>query len=126
MLVPILAFTTNELNRKNFQQQHEPYINIGGRQFVLPNDIIFFEGDVNYSRAHFINGKKMTVATTLKICEERFRPFNFFRVHKGFLVNMGYIKKFCEIENCLQMTEDQLITISRRKVIVVKNKISIK
>ncbi len=115
MLVPILAFTTNELNRTNFQIVPETYINIGGRQFVLPHDIIFFEGDANYSTAHFINGKKMKVATTLKICEERFSPFNFFRVHKGFLVNMAFIIGYNELENTVQLTDKKQITISRRR-----------
>jgi DNA-binding LytR/AlgR family response regulator len=96
------------------------YVAIGGRQRANPADILLLEADINYTIIHFLSGEKIIVATTLKKLEKRFESFNFFRPHKSCMVNMKCIKFFSKATNSLQMTDNQSIMVSRRKVSELK------
>lgn len=50
------------------------------------------EGSINYSIAHFEDGTKKMVATTLKDLEPRLRAFGFFRTHKSYIVNLRFVQ----------------------------------
>ncbi|MCR9063902.1 MAG: LytTR family transcriptional regulator [Cytophagales bacterium] len=88
-------------------------INVGGRRAVKPGNVILFEGDANYSHVHLKNGSKITVATTLKRLEERFRPFNFYRSHKKYLINIREVQ-CCENYE-VELKNNHLALVSRRK-----------
>lgn len=92
------------------------YIPVGARQEALPSEILFFEADVNYTTIHFINGKKICVAITIKSFEERFKSFNFCRVHKTYLVNMAFASCLSMPENSLLLTNKLEISVSRRRL----------
>jgi DNA-binding LytR/AlgR family response regulator len=127
MLAPNTPLTTKSLKQYSKQifntMEKNPYLHIGGWLKVPPAEILFFEADINYTTIHFANGKKQMVATTLKAFEERFKPYNFFRVHKTYLVNMACIKHFCEHENTVQLSDNKHINISRRRLTDFKMKI---
>jgi DNA-binding LytR/AlgR family response regulator len=99
------------------------HIAIGARQEAQPNEILLFEADINYTTVHFANGRKLMVATTLKQIESRFKYNNFFRTHKGFLVNMGYVDHICEYENKLFLKNNQEVIVSRRRMFEVRNEL---
>lgn len=89
-------------------------IKIGGRKAVHPENVILLEGDSNYSHVHLKNGAVLTVATTLKILEERFKGGNFYRAHKKYLLNIK------EVKNCINYTvklknKKEAIVSRRRK-----------
>jgi DNA-binding LytR/AlgR family response regulator len=91
-------------------------IHIGGRQEVNPEDVALLQADINYTVLYFRDGNKRIVATTLKTLESRFKPFNFYRTHKSFLVNIDYVKCYLKPHNQVQMSDDKKILVSRRKV----------
>lgn len=88
-------------------------IHIGGRRNVVPSNVILFEGDCNYSHVHFKNGDKITVATTLKSLEERFVPFNFYRSHKKYLVNIKEVASYKTFQ--VSLSNNKTVLVSRRK-----------
>lgn len=88
-------------------------IHIGGRRKVIPKNVVLFEGDVNYSHVHFKNGAKITVATTLKSLEERFVPFNFYRSHKKYLVNIKEVASYTTFQ--VSLSNNKTVLVSRRK-----------
>ena len=90
-------------------------IHIGGRQRVNPQEVVMLQADVNYTVLFFANGKKAIVATTLKSLEPRFLPFDFFRTHKSYLVNLKCVQNFSEVTNILQMVDNHVVTVSRRR-----------
>lgn len=102
------------------------YIPIGARQEALPSEILFFEADVNYITVHFVNGKKMIVAKTIKQFEELFKNYNFFRIHKTFLVNMAFADCLSELESSLRLTNKYEITVSRRRLVDVRKILQLK
>jgi DNA-binding LytR/AlgR family response regulator len=103
-------------SNKNNSAMNDNKIPIGGRKQVKPHEIMMLQADVNYTVIHFLNGKKAIVATTLKELESRFEPFNFFRTHKSFMVNLDCIKHFLKPKNQLQMIDNKTIMISRRRM----------
>ena len=99
-------------------------IHIGGGQRVNPEEVILLQANVNYTVLFFTNGKKAVVATTLKLLESLFLPFDFFRTHKSYLVNLKCIQTFSEATNTIQMTDNHTVTVSRRKRLKLKEELS--
>ena len=89
---------------------------IGSHLKVLPADIVAFMGLVNYSEVYLANGKKIIVATHLKILESRFFPHGFFRVHKSMIINTEYLlDKNPSTPSGLKLKNNLPVMASRRK-----------
>ena len=89
-------------------------IAIGGRRKVLPNEVILFEAEINYTRLHLLNGQFLVVATTLKKLEKSFSSFSFiYRTHKGFMVNLNYVQSL--ESNVVTLKDNRKILVSRRR-----------
>jgi two-component system LytT family response regulator len=85
-------------------------------QFMLPDEIIRCESDSNYTHVFLANGKKLTMAKTLKEVEENINGSPFFRIHQSHLVNMNHISKYMKGDNAYVIMKDGTqIGISRNK-----------
>jgi two-component system, LytTR family, response regulator len=85
-------------------------------QFVLPDEIIRCESDSNYTHVFLANGKKITMAKTLKEVEENIGGSPFFRIHQSHLVNVNHISKYIKGDNAYVVMKDGTqIGISRNK-----------
>ncbi len=85
-------------------------------QLMLPDEIIRCESDSNYTHVFLANGKKITMAKTLKEVEENINGSPFFRVHQSHLVNMNHISKYIKGDNAyVIMNDGTQISISRNK-----------
>lgn len=91
------------------------YIHIGGYQEINPNEVIMLQADINYTILHFANGQKTIVATPLKTLESRLVPYDFYRTHKSYLINLKCVRRFLEASNTVQMTHNHKVVVSRRK-----------
>jgi len=85
------VFRAHQLDH-NDEQLVLPYKD--GFRVVNCREIIRFEGERNYSRAHFLNGDKLLVAKTLKEFENFLSSCNFFRVHQSNIINMNCVKGY--------------------------------
>ncbi len=88
-------------------------IPIGGRLMVCPDQVVMLQADANYSIVFLADGTQRFVATTLKILENRLKPFQFVRMNRRYLINKNFIVE--ELENALKLTNQQTIKFSRRK-----------
>ena len=87
-----------------------------GVHFITVNDIIKVEAESNYSVFYFVNKRKLTVSKTLKQVEEALENYNFFRPHKSFIINLGFIKTYIRGEGgIIVMTDDTEVEMSRNK-----------
>jgi len=85
-------------------------------QFVLPDEILRCESDSNYTHIFLANGKKVTLAKTLKEIEENINGRPFFRIHQSHLVNINHISKYIKGDNAYVIMKDSTqIGISRNK-----------
>lgn len=88
---------------------------IGGRTAVNPEKVVLLVASVNYTIIYLSDGKKTIVATPLKALEARFQPFDFYRTHKSFMVNLAYIKTYLPTHSKIEMIDNQKVLVSRRK-----------
>ncbi len=83
-------------------------------------DIVYFQGERNYTYVVTRNKRRILIAKTLKEFEAQLSPQTFFRCHKSFLVNGIHIQKQKE-GNVLELSGQNEVTISRRKKSEFKN-----
>jgi two-component system LytT family response regulator len=85
-------------------------------QFMQPDEIIRCESESNYTHIFLANGKKLTLAKTLKEVEENINGSPFFRIHQSHLVNMNHISKYMKGDNAYVVMKDgSQIGVSRNK-----------
>ena len=87
-----------------------------GMQFFHTDEILRCESESNYTHISLTNGKRITIAKTLKEVEESLRGVDFYRIHQSHLVNMNHISKVVKGEGgYVVMKDGTTITISRNK-----------
>ncbi len=91
----------------------EPSIHIGAYTSVSPADIIFCEGDRNYTHVHFARRPMLTLSITMRILHERLGEANFLRVSRSALVNKAAIAQFDKEEVVLR--NGLVLPIARRR-----------
>ncbi len=93
---------------------------IGIRTKLYSNDILFFEGDVNYARIHFKSGKQRVIARTLLYIQSKIEPEIFIRINRKYLVNRKFI---VEIKQGFVVLSDKtVLPISRRRKECIEDK----
>ena len=65
-----------------------------GFEFVHKDDIMYLQGESNYSWAFIENGKKYLIAKTLKELSSMIPFSQFYRVHKSYFVNLNHAIKY--------------------------------
>jgi len=65
-----------------------------GLLFVGVSDIVYCQGQGNYTEIFLVNGQKITSSNTLKSYEDMLAGRDFFRAHKSFLINLQHIEMY--------------------------------
>ncbi len=87
-----------------------------GLIFVEINDILFFEAARAYSHVFLVDGSKITVSKPMRVFEDILNNRNFFfRLHRSFLVNLNYIKKYHRGESIITMDNNTQIVVARER-----------
>lgn len=86
-----------------------------GRPLYL-EQIIWVQGDGNYSRIHYKDGKTYLVSQTLKWFEERFKSF--IRIHKSGLINPNHLSELHKESRqfTVLLSNGVELNVSRRRV----------
>lgn len=85
-------------------------------EFVDPEDIIVCASESNYTLIYLSDGRKKLISRTLKDFENLLMPYNFFRPHHSFLVNLNHVKEYIRADGGhLNMSNNKKIPISRSK-----------
>ena len=82
--------------------------------FYDPVEILYCEGESNYTRFTFTKHKKLLVSKTLREYEDILSGYGFLRIHKSFLVNSKFVSKI-DKEGALVMTDGKEFPISKRR-----------
>jgi len=87
-----------------------------GYLFVIVNDIVRCQSDVNYTYVFMKNGEKHLVSKTLKDFESLLPRKKFFRIHKSHIINVSYIKKYTKGDGgTVTLLDGAELDVSRRK-----------
>ena len=88
---------------------------------VLINNVILIKGNINYSIFHMNNGQEKLVSHTIKFFENHLETHGFLRIHRGYMVNPNYVKKYNPEEESITMTNGFIADISRRRKHILKD-----
>lgn len=84
--------------------------------YLLPEDIVYFESDNNYTTIFTLKGQKILLSKTIKIIESELVEFNnFIRVHRSYIVNADYINKYNSSDSTLKLNTGISVDVSDRK-----------
>jgi two-component system LytT family response regulator len=88
-----------------------------GQEYVTPEEIIRCQADVNYTHIFLRDGRKLTVAKTLKEYESILTVHGFFRVHNSHLINLREVKFYNKGKGGFLILKDgsEVEVASRRK-----------
>ena len=104
----------DELEQNNVKRIALPTFE--GLEFIHLKDILYCESDGAYSIIHFTNDQNMLISKPLRYLEEILCDYNFFRVHKSFIVNLEYAVKYTRgAGGSLTMKNGDEIRVSRSK-----------
>jgi len=86
-----------------------------GFDVVKASDILYCQADSNYTFVYLQNEPNLCVSKTLSDIEHML-PAHFFRIHKSYLINTNYIKKYLKTDGgSVMMQNGDILDISRRK-----------
>ena len=87
-----------------------------GLLFVNVSDIIYCESNGPYTKFIFKHAEKIVTSRHLKEYEELLSAYDFFRIHKSFLVNLQEIKKYIRGEGGhLIMSNGAALNVSKQR-----------
>lgn len=86
------------------------------RNLQVPlTDILFLQGDENYTYFFCKNRKQQVRSRTLKFFETTLHDQGFYRVHRSFLINLAHIKEVDLANDTVTLSNNTSVKISRRK-----------
>lgn len=94
-----------------------------GPYFIPTDDILFAEGQNNYTHFHLSRQRKLVASKTLLEFENLLSDHGFLRVHKSFLVNLKYVERYLNKNGTLLLTDGSEVEVSRRKKDEVLNRL---
>ncbi len=96
-----------------------------GLIFVKLSNIVYCEGQNNYTVFHIADGRKVMVSKTLKEYENLLVEHSFFRIHKSYLINLSEIKEYIRGDGgYVIMNNNASLDVSKRKKESFLHKIS--
>jgi two-component system LytT family response regulator len=97
-----------------------PFAIQSGIEFIDPMQIMYVEGDSNYSKLHFQDETKLMVSKTLSHIENTLQEYSFLRIHKSYLINLSYIKRYNKVDGgYVELINGKQLSVSRSKRIIL-------
>ncbi len=88
---------------------------MNGFSLVKVKDIIRCEGERNYSRIFFKDGKSVLVSRTLLEFDNLLAPLGFFRIHRSHLVSLKHISRYLKTDGgMIELTDKTQLRVSPR------------
>lgn len=106
--------------KENLEDHHIKKIALSTSQgliFVPVNQIIYLEADGSYTHIFLTDGSKLLISKKIKEFENILTQDNhFFRTHRSFIVNLGFIKQYIKQDGGhLIMENGAIVHISRER-----------
>lgn len=117
----IETFLTN-LNANSEEFNKIAFPTPEGYELLRVNNIVYCQGEENYSRVVTNTNEEITVSKSLKDMEHILPETIFFRVHKSYIVNLNFIKSYTKMKGYKIILENgiQLDVATRRNEEFIK------
>lgn len=113
------------LERRRFEDDNKRIkIPVEGKLVFLETDnIIYCEGDGNYSRIYLEKGKPLFVSKILKQIQTILPSKNFFRVHNSYIINIDKVSEYLKTDGYVILDNHAKIPVSRNRKSIFLDKI---
>jgi two-component system, LytTR family, response regulator len=113
------------MNMETYQLEYvdNNHLNLFKNQITL-SEIILLEAEDNYTHLILKDGKKITIARTLKAFEQILKSNHFYRIHRAFLINGKHLQSYNFILGEALLTGDYKVIASRRRKMAFEGQIS--
>ena len=91
------------------------------KQRVHLDQILYLEGDVNYTSFHFQSRKRTLIAHSLKHFEADLLPRGFLRIHRSYIVNSRFIKSTNLLNLTVSLMDGTELKVARRRIKILLN-----
>ncbi len=92
-----------------------------GPYFIPTADIIFAEGQSNYTHFTLTRNRKLLASRTLLEYENLLKEQGFIRIHKSYLVNLNFVERYLSKSFTLLLKDGIELEVSRRRKEEVMN-----
>lgn len=93
-----------------------------GFEFLETGDILYCQSQNNYTLLFTVNNRKLVLSKTLKDFEKLLEKYFFIRVHKSYLINPNYMKKYYRNDGgYLVMQDGKTVPVSKNKKELITN-----
>lgn len=89
-----------------------PFV-LGRYTTLFANEVLYFEGEVNYTHIHLITGKQKMLSKTLLTVENAIASDSFVRISRKHLVNRKFIMEVGR--DFVVLSNDLILPIARRR-----------
>jgi two-component system LytT family response regulator len=87
-----------------------------GFEFVKFNSIVYLEAQSNYTKINLSDGNSIIASKTLKSFDELLPEELFYRIHKSYLINMNFVKRFFKNDDFqIEIITGEKLPVSIRK-----------
>lgn len=87
-----------------------------GYEFIEVNNIMYCKSQSNYTTLFLAEGINIVVSKTMKEVQKTLDQFSFIRIHKSYIINPDYMKKYHKNDGGYLVMEDQAnIPVSNQK-----------
>lgn len=122
----ILDLIREQLDSKDQYAKHLAIPSVKGLEIIKVNDILYCEGDRNYTMFHLSGKEKLLSSKTLKEYENVLSPRFFIRAHQKYLINIIYVKRYLKGRGgTLVMADGTSIDVSHSKKVEVLRALSL-
>lgn len=84
------------------------------------SDIVYIESYRYHQMIHMADGEEIKVRLTMEELENKLREYNVIRIHKGYLVNLKYVRRIERNGVVVQHQDGIILNVSREKLQDVK------
>lgn len=67
---------------------------LDGLEVVRMSEILYCEAEDNFTNFHFTDGRKSMICRSLKHYQDLLSEFGFCRVHRSYMINLDYVKRY--------------------------------
>lgn len=90
---------------------------LSGYQMENISNIIYCEADENYTKIHTVRGEIILVSKNLGVLEELLPATVFFRIHKSYLVNLNFIRKYNRTDcHYIELEDGTQLDVAKRRI----------
>ena len=83
---------------------------------VSLDQILYLEGDINYTYFHFQFQKRILISHSLKYFEADLLPRGFLRIHRSYLVNSRFVKRINLADSTITLVDGTELRVARRRI----------